>query len=246
MVMNTIKSTARIAGLLYLLQIPLGVFGILYLPVQIVDRGSWGNTVSNLLAHETTVRLSIVSAVLCALVTVATAHYIAKVLSPVDRRYARLIRLCTLVAAPLTLANELNHVAVLLLLDQPLMLENFSEAQLQAGVSFFLQLHAAGMQLIGIFFGLWLLPMGYLVIRSGYIPKVIGYFLLLTCAGYLADFFIFFLFPSGHLVISEYTWAGEVMMVGWLLVRGINEKAYHSFLEEKARVSAQNAFADPA
>ena len=69
---NSIKTTARIAGFLYLLQIPLGVFGIIYIPKHLVVQANISATISNILTHETLFLLSIYSAILCALVTVGT------------------------------------------------------------------------------------------------------------------------------------------------------------------------------
>lgn len=82
--MTSIKTTARIAGLLYLLQIPLGVFGVVYVPKALMVTGNTAATAFNIQANEFLFRLSIVSAILCALVTVATALYIYKVLRYVN------------------------------------------------------------------------------------------------------------------------------------------------------------------
>lgn len=78
-----------------------------------------------------------------------------------------------------------------------------------------------GFVLAHIFFGLWLFPMGYLVIKSGFIPKVIGYFLLIAGVGYVVDFTLFFLFPDITATVSGYTFIGEVMLLLWLLVMGV-------------------------
>lgn len=216
------NKTARIAGFLYLLQIPLGVFGILYVPKALMVPGDAAATASNILSNEFLFRLSIVSAILAALVTVVTALFLYKVLKPVHKTYAKLMVICTLVVAPISMLNELNHVVVLLLLKGPEYLTIFTASQLQTWVSVFLDLHKYGIQIVGIFFGLWLLPMGYLVFKSNYIPKIIGVFLIITCFGYLIDFVKFFLFPSVGVVISEFTFLGEVMMVFWLLIKGVN------------------------
>jgi len=213
----------------------------MYLPKALLAGDDWQQTAGLILSHEGLLRLSIFSAILCALVTIATAYYIMKVLLPVDARYARAIWICTLIVAPISMLNELAHVGALLLLKNPMVLQAFSPQQIQALLSLLLQGHAYGMQLVGIFFGLWLLPMAYLVIRSTYIPRVIGYFLILTCIGYLADFILFFLFPSVRIVISEYTWPGEVMMVGWLLTRGVREEAFR-----KRIAVSSDPLADPA
>ena len=219
---HPIVRTARIAGFLYLLQIPLGVFGILYIPKALVVLGDAAATANNILAHEFLFRLSMVSAILAALVTVVTALFLYKVLKPVHKNYARLMVIATLVVAPISMLNELNHVAVLLLLNSPEIIPMFTTSQLQSLMSVFLEVQEYGIQIVGIFFGLWLLPMGYLVFKSGYMPKIIGVFLVITCLGYLIDFVTFFLFPNFGVIISEYAWLGEVMMVSYLLIKGVN------------------------
>lgn len=212
---DSIQKTARIAGLLYLLQIPLGVFGLIYVPKALIVTGDTVATSNNILANEFLFRLSIVSALLTALLTVFTAIFIYRVLKPVNKEIAKFIILFTVMVAPISMVNELNNAAVLILLNGT---ENLSL------VSLFLDIHKYGIQIMSIFFGLWLLPMGYLVFKSGYIPKIIGVFLMITFLGYLIDFFTFFLFPNFGIVISEYVWLGEVMMVFWLLIKGVNVK----------------------
>lgn len=244
--LTSIKKTARIAGFLYLLQIPLGVFGIVYIPKSLIVNENLVKTASNILSHEFLFRLSIVSAILCALVTIATALFIYKVLKPVNKSHAKWILLFALIVAPISMLNELNHVAVLLLLKKQAYSHSFTGGQVNQLVSFFLDLHRYGLQIIGIFFGLWLLPMGYLVFRSGYIPKVIGVFLLITCLGYLIDFTNFFLYPDFRITISEYTWIGEVLMVLWLLIKGVNSERFEKWNQYQGSVLLQNPLPDPA
>ena len=217
--MESIQKTAIITGFLYFLQIPFGTFGTIYIPKALVVLGDAAATANNILANEFLFRLSIVTAILNALLLVVTALFFYKLLKPVHKNYARLIVLFTVIVASISMLNELNNVAVLLLLKSPEYLTLFSAGQLQALISLFLNLHQYGIQIVGIFWGLWLLPMGYLVYKSNYIPKIIGIFLMITCLGYLIDFGTFFLFPNFGVVISEYTWLGEVMMVFWLLFK---------------------------
>src|SRR5690606_22950135 len=152
----------------------LGVFGILYVPKSLIVIGNAEKTVSNILANEFLFRLSIVSAILCALVTVATAVYIYNVLKSINKSHAKWIVIFTLIVAPITMLNELNNVAVLVLLKYPQYSTAFTSGQLNNMVSLFLDLHHYGLQIAGIVFGLWLLPMGYLVFKSSFVPKLIG------------------------------------------------------------------------
>ena len=231
----SIKTTARIAGFLYLLQIPLGVFGILYVPKMLMVTGNMATTAFNILDNEFLFRLSIVSAILCALVTIATGIYIYKVLKYVNENYAKWILIFALIATPISMLNELNNIVVLLLLKSHEYAPIFTPGQLHNLISIFLDLHKYGHQIAGIFFGLWLLPMGYLVFKSTYIPKVIGIFLIVTCLGYLIDFTTFFLYPNFGIIISEYTWLGEVLMVLWLLIKGVNVEKFEKWNEESLK-----------
>jgi len=233
--MTSIKTTARIAGLLYLLQIPLGVFGIVYVPKVLMVPGNMAATASNILANEFIFRLGIVSTIICALVTVVTALYIYKVLRYVNENYAKWVLLFTLIVAPISMLNELNSIAVLLLLKSHEYATIFTPGQLHNLISIFLDLHKYGHQIAGIFFGLWLLPMGYLVFKSTYIPKVIGGLLIVTCLGYLIDFTTFFLYPNFGIIISEYTWLGEVLMVLWLLIKGVNVEKFEKWNQESLK-----------
>lgn len=222
----SIKTTARIAGLLYFLQIPLGIFGIVYVPQNLFVTNDLALTASNILANEFIFRMSMVSAIICALFTVGTAYYIHKTLRPVDRALAKMIVVFACMAAPITMLNELNHVAILLMLKKAPMVASFTTPQIQSMIGFCIELHQYGLQISGIFFGLWLLPMAYLIIKSSYIPQIIGYLLLVTCLGYLFDFAAFFLFPNVGILLSDYCWLGEVLMILWLLIKGVKLEEY--------------------
>jgi len=80
-----------------------------------------------------------------------------------------------LVAAPIAMLNELNHVAVLLVLSGSDFLTTFSLDQVQASVPLFLNLHEHGVFIAQIFWGLWLFPMGYLIFKSNFLPLALGY-----------------------------------------------------------------------
>lgn len=226
--------TARIAGFFYLLLIPLGIFGILYVPNTLRVSGDVVATASNILANELLFRLSIVSALLVPIVNLFVVLFLYKLLKPVNKNYAVLMVIFTLVAAPIAMLNELNHVAVLLLLKGPEYLKVFTTNQLHALVPVLLDLREHGIHIAGIFWGLWLLPMGYLVYKSNYIPKIIGVLLIIGCLGYLIDFVIFFVFPNVDVVISEYTFLGEILMVLWLLIKGVNIEQWEKRALESA------------
>jgi hypothetical protein len=98
----------------------------------------------------------------------------------------------------------------------------FSAEQLQELAALFLDIYQHGFVLAHIFFGLWLFPMGYLVFKSGFLPKVIGVFLIIAGVGYVVDFTLFFLLPEITVKVSEFTFVGEVLLLLWLLIMGVN------------------------
>ncbi|MFV2061741.1 MAG: DUF4386 domain-containing protein [Gammaproteobacteria bacterium] len=216
------NKTARIAGLLYVLLIPLGVFGIMYIPSTLIVPGDAAATASKIIANESAFRFSIVSALLTQLVNLWLVLFLYKLLKPVNKNYAVLMVVFIMVAVPIAMVNELNNIAVLMLLSNHEYLSEFSSQQLQALVPFFLDLHESGINLAGIFWGLWLFPMGYLVYKSGFIPKLIGVLLVIACVGYLLDSFIYFIIPNVGFAFSEYLFFGEIAISFWLLIKGVD------------------------
>ncbi len=212
--MNSINKTARITGLLYLMLVPLGIFGIMYVPSVLVAPGDVAATASNILANEPLFRLSIVSALLVQLVNLTVVLLLYKLLKQVHKTAARLMVIFILLAVPMAMLNELNQGAILHLLH--------SVDPSHDLVALFLELHEVGIQLAGIFWGLWLFPMGYLVFKSGYIPKIIGILLMIGCFGYLADSFLFLLYPDFGVKFAEFMFIGEVALPLWLLIKGVN------------------------
>ena len=97
---------------------------------------------------------------------------------------------------------------------------------------FFLDLAEHGVAIAEIFWGLWLFPFGYLVYKSGYIPRILGVFLMIGCFGYLFDFLVFFLSPGFEAEISGVTGLGELFIVLWLLIKGVNVEEWEKYSPE--------------
>jgi len=76
--------------------------------------------------------------------------------------------------------------------------------------------------------------MGYLVVKSNYIPKIIGILLIVACFGYLIDSFIFFFNPNFGITFSGFTFLGELLITMWLLFKGVDVEQW----EKRALASA--------
>lgn len=217
--MNPIKNAARLAGLLYLALAALSAFGLVYVPSMLIVPGDAAATANNIVASESLFRLGFVSNLIAFTVNVFVAVLLYKLLKPVNRGIASLMVILILVGLAIGMLNEVNQFAALLILDH---LSAFTAAQSQALASLFLDVYQHGFNIAHIFWGLWLFPMGYLIFRSGFLPRFIGVLLIIAGMGYLVDFTLFFLFPDVAWTVSNFTFVGEVVLIFWLLIRGVN------------------------
>jgi hypothetical protein len=224
---------ARVAGLLYLIGSVAGVFGILYGPSLIVP-GDAATTAEHIIASESLFRLSIVSALLDQIIFILVVLALYQVLKPVNQNMAVLMVIFLLVSVPIAMLNELNNGAVLYLLSGADSLKVFTADQLHALVPFFLALHALGLNIAFLVGSLWFFPMGYLVFKSGFLPKMLGVLLLINGLGYLIDSFAAFLFPNLNVNIVLFTGWVEVVFALWLAVKGVNVEQWAM----RARASA--------
>jgi hypothetical protein len=119
--------------------------------------------------------------------------------------------------------NVLNEIAALILVSGASFLAVFAKAELDALAYLFLRLHGQGVSVASIFWGLWLFPFGILVIRSRFIPRVLGYLLMVAGTGYLASAFATLIVPPIAPLVSKVALvlaAGEVPIVFWLVIWG--------------------------
>jgi hypothetical protein len=79
-----------------------------------------------------------------------------------------------------------------------------------------------GIGIAYIFWSLWLFPLGYLVLKSDFLPRILGILLMIACFGWLIDFFTFFLFPNFDATINQFTTIGELLFMLWFLIKGVN------------------------
>ncbi len=213
--------TARITGLLYLSLLPLGIFGMSVSSMLVVP-GDPAATASKILASESLFRLAIVGALLVQVINTFVVLALYQILKAVGRNMAALMVIFLLLGVPIAMLNELNELAVLLILHGSNYLTAFTAGQLQALVSLFLDLQQLGISIAGLFWGLWLFPMGYLVFKSGFLPRILGVLLIIGCFGYLTDSFAAFLLPGSGVNLALFTFWGEVLLPLWLLVKGVN------------------------
>jgi hypothetical protein len=237
MTTKEIKKTARIAGLLYVILMVFGIFSYMFVNSSLIVPGDTTVTINNILASESLYVSGIVSWLLGETVFILVVYFLYKLLKPVNENLAFLMVMFVLVAVPIAFINELNKFAALLLLSGADYLTAFDVGQLHALVPLLLDLHEYGVQINGMFFGLWLLPLGYLVYKSGYIPRILGILLIIGWFGYMVDFFTFLLFPDFNAAIEPVftiTSIGELLLPLWLLIKGVNVEQWEKRALEAA------------
>jgi hypothetical protein len=226
--MEPTRQNARIAGALYLVVVLCGLFSLMYVPSKI---SNWNNPemmISNIVSNEMLFRLGIFVGIIGYIFFLLLPLALYKLLVDVNKTYAALMVALSVVSVPISLVNMLNKFDVLTLLSKSNYLNGVDVTQLHTQVLLHLDYYNSGNQLASIFWGLWLFPFGYLVFKSGFLPKVIGALLMFGCFGYVINFTGNFLFTAyDQTMISKVITVpgslGEIGICLWLLIVGVRE-----------------------
>ncbi|MCP4500587.1 MAG: DUF4386 domain-containing protein [Deltaproteobacteria bacterium] len=230
---DSMQKTARTAGFLYMLLIPLGIFGMIYIPATLYVQGDVAATARSILANEGLFRLSIASSLLTQVVQIFVVAYLYKVLKSAGRNAALLMVVFILLGVPIAMFNEVSRLAILMVL-KGIFSTSYTVEQSHALVGLFLDVHKAGVFIAQTFWGLWLLPMGVLVFKSKFLPKFIGVLLVIAGVGYLVDTFMYLIAPELDITFSDFAFAGEVLITFWLLIRGVNVEVWAKETQDAA------------
>lgn len=225
--MSSIKKTARIAGVLYLLVVVFGAFAEVGVRASLIVPGDAAATAQNIMTSASLFRIGFMSDLIMMTCYFFLAYTLYLVLKHANHDLSLLFVLLTLASVAIMSLNMLNQFAALLLLSGADYLRVFSVDQLQALAMLFINLHKYGYFIAQIFFGLWLLPVGYVGFKSGYFPKLLGIMVILACFGHLIQYFQIFLFPD----LAVITYPGlaiatiaELSLCFYLLIKGVKDQ----------------------
>lgn len=227
--MQSNKRTARIAGVLYLIVVLTGIFSLGYVPSQLHAAGDAAATVGNLVAHEPLFRAGIAAGMVCYVAFLLLPLVLYRLLSPYGKVAAVLMVAFAVASVPISLVATGHKLDALSLLGGADYLQVFTQEQLQAQVMLSLEAYRNCLNVAEIFWGLWLFPFGYLVYKSGILPRLLGILLMLGCVGYLIEIFgglLFVGYAESTLakVAGIPASAGEIGICLWLLVMGAREE----------------------
>jgi hypothetical protein len=227
--MDDRKRTARIAGLWYLAMAVSGPIGIAYVPSKILVEGDAGATAANIVAHALLLRVGVVSSLICQISFVFLVLALKRLFQSVSDTQVRLMVVLALVSVPIAIANLVFPLVALEVTGGVQVLNAFTPEQRSALALVLLKTHQLGTSIVEVFWGLWLFPFAALVIRSQFIPKVLGVLLVASGASYLIETLVLLLAPQHRRLLSDVLSlpmaAGEFAMVVWLLAKGVRARA---------------------
>jgi hypothetical protein len=221
--MHPTDKAARIAGAVYLSMVFTGPFSLIYVPSKLIVHGNATATAVNVLTHDTLFRFGIVAGLFGQVLFICLSVALYRLLSDVNKTWARLMVGFVLVAAAVGFVNELNNLGALILFRGGEFLTVLDKAQLDALGMLFVRLHGQGNMIAEIFWGLWLFPFGLLVFRSGFLPRFIGVWLMINCFGYLVLSMTALFFPAYTdtvFLFLQPVLFGELAIMLWLLIKG--------------------------
>lgn len=236
--MTSTKTLARIAGFLYLIVAIGGGFSELYVRSSVKVPGDAAATAANIAAHSTLFRIGFATDLIDFTAFLGVGLVLYVILKRVNPEIALAMLVINAISVAMQALNMLNHLGALLIAIDPRFTAGMSAQAANSLVLLLLEMHRHGYLVAQIFFGLYLLPLGYLVYKSGYFPKVLGIVLMVGCAGYLAGVAATYMAPALQSTPATYLamvgGISEVLFLLWLLIMGVNE--HSSFREISQRV----------
>jgi uncharacterized protein DUF4386 len=220
------RNLGRAAGALYLANSLLSVFNIMVVPNRLLVSGNAAATSANIIASEELFRLGIVSGLASAVTWIFLAYVLHRLFEGISAMQSFLLLCFTLLQVPILFLLELTALAALALLGAPY-LQAFDKPQLSSLAMLSLEMHRQGIVLVGVFWGLWLLPFGILLIESRFVPRIIGGLLVAAGVGWVINSGTLLLAPGrAHAVFtvaSVLGGLGEGGTILWLLINGAEQ-----------------------
>jgi Domain of unknown function (DUF4386) len=227
---------ARVGGVLYLIIIVAGATGELFVRGSSVVSGNAAATAHNIMASPSLWRAGIAGDLLMHGCDVPLMLIFYVLLRPVNGNLALLAVLFNLTQTAVLVANKLNRLLPIFLLGDAEYLKAFTPEQLQALSYVSLRTHDNGFAVGLVFFGAACLLVGYLIIRSGYLPRTLGVLMQIAGGCYITNSFAVIVWPSLAAKLFPFIllppFVAELSMALWLLVKGVDVGKW------KARCSA--------
>ena len=215
----SLKTAALISGFCLLIMVVAAPIAEMYAYPKLIVRGSLAETVENLSTHRSLFTTCILGYLLTFILDIVVAWSLYVLLKPVNAEVALLTALFRIVYTVVALVALLHLVSVyrIVYASTVFTLDNQS-TQIQVGN--YLNAFKSQWYFGLVFFSMHLVLLGYLVIKSFYIPNIFGVLLVITGLGYSLTTFKPFLFPNTNIDFAAYTFYGEIIFMFWLFIKG--------------------------
>jgi hypothetical protein len=217
---TSLRKAALIAGLAILAMAIAAPFAELYAFPKLLVSRSAAETAKNIIANEALFRAGIFGYTITFICDLLAAWALWVFLKPVNESLSLLTAWFRLVYTVIAFVALLNLVAILRLLNTPDYKTVFEPDQLYAQIKLSLNAFRSGWYFGILFFGIHLGLLGYLVLKSTYIPNLLGVLLIVAGLGYLINAIKPIAFPNIHLDFAKYTFFGELIFMLWLIIKG--------------------------
>lgn len=225
--MNPIKKAAHVAGFLYLLVVVTGLFSVIYVPRKLMVPGNATATAANILASQTLFEIHIFNGLISVLLFLFVALALYRLLKDVNQPYAAVMVILVLIQVPVGIGAVLNQISALDALRGADFWSAVGQPQRVALAMSLLDLNDRGTMAVEMLWGLWLLPLGLLVFRSGFLPRFLGVWLWMNGLAYVALSCTGMLWPQYYKTVRTIAIPailGEVVLTLWLLIVGARPK----------------------
>jgi|CXWL01.1.fsa_nt_gi signal transduction histidine kinase len=226
---NPLKKTARLAGLLWLLVAVTTGFSLGYVRSTLLVSGNAAATANNIMANESLFRMAIASTVFSQIFLFFFGLTAFRLFKGVNKTWATVFLTSVLITVAIGVVNSLNNMAAVLIVSKPDYLNVFAQEQLNAIMMVFLRLNNYGIGLVEIFSAIFLFSFGLLIIKSKYMPNILGVLLIIGSISFPVNTFTKIIVPQFYPTIFTQIamfcgGLGAIPAILWLLIKGVKEQ----------------------
>jgi Domain of unknown function (DUF4386) len=227
-IVYSLKNKGRIVFLFWALYAVPAIFSLQYVRPKLIVFGDAAATVNNIMAHEFLFRMGIVSHLFAQVFLLLFGMAVCRLFKGVNKTWTTIFWTSILMTVAITVVNTLNYVAPLVVLGKAAYLNVFRQEQLHAIVMIFIRLSNSGQALYEIFWGLYLFAFGLLIIKSRYMPVILGILMIVGSLGFPINTFTKLLVPEFYPAVFTrmtmlFSGLGVLPALFWILIIGVKE-----------------------
>ena len=228
--MQPTDKLARTAGWIYVSMLFTAPFSLLYVPTVVIVKGDAAATSAKVVAHEMLFRLGIAGDLIGSVIFIYLGIALYRLFREVSATVSAQLVGLVLVSSAVGFLNVLNHIAALTLFRGGDFLSVLDKPQRDVLGYFFMRMYSQGIVINELFWGLWLIPFGWLIIRSRFFPRILGVLLYINGLAYVVISLTSLILPSYADVVGRVWFPaqfGELIMMLWLVIKGAKVQPLH-------------------